>query len=340
VAAERPSFARAAAHLVEAALLALPPRVLLRLAEGIGTLAFRLSPGRRRIACENLRIAFGDALDESARVQVARRAFAALVRVFAEGVLARRLLATPHARSRRLRFRGDWDRMRSEAAGSRGGIVVTAHLGNWEVGALAARHRGVPLRAVARPVGRPVLDALLVRGRGGADRVIAKSGGLGEVVGTLGAGGWVALLADQNAGRHGVFAPFFGLDAATFPTAATLAARLGVPVYLGVSLRRPGVLRFDVHLERLPAPAAGIPRAEAVEAWVRGLNRRVEAWVREAPEQYHWAHRRWKTRPPGRDEAEPGRPFYARTWPHPPERSRARARRASGAARRPQPAVR
>ncbi|MDJ0522444.1 MAG: lysophospholipid acyltransferase family protein [Planctomycetota bacterium] len=296
-------LSRLAVGLLDLLARLLPASWLLRLADGAGTLIWWLTPGRRRVVDENLGIAFGDELSAGQRRKIGRAACRGLARVVAEVAVADRTLDPE-----RLGYHGDWEDLEAEHAAGRGGIVVTAHLGNWEVGALSVRRRGIPLRALARPLRNPAFERWLERRRGGAEALIRKTGGLRDAIRQLRGGGWVALLADQNAGRHGLFVPFFGLTASTYPTPALLAGRLGVPLYLGVCLRRPKGRGFDVHLERLPEP-------EDVKAATADLNRRVEAWIRKAPEQYNWAHRRWKTRPPGRDRTEPGQPSYARLWP-------------------------
>jgi KDO2-lipid IV(A) lauroyltransferase len=304
--------ARALALGVEALLCAVPPQALLATAELLGEAWYRLSRRRRAVVRENLRIAFGPPRDEAARGRLARRACGALGRVFAEAAIGQRLLGTPGQVRRRVRFLGDWDALRADAARGRGGLVVTGHLGSWELGAIALRHQGVRVHVVARPLDHPLLEAFVTRRRGGAAAVLPKVGGLRGVLARLAEGAWVALLADQNAGRHGLFVPFFGLAASTFPTAAVLAVRRGVPVYLGVCLRRPGAEpRFDVHLERLSPPPSGASASARVRGMLVGLNASLERWIRRAPEQYNWAHRRWKTRPPG-GAHDPGAPSYAR----------------------------
>jgi KDO2-lipid IV(A) lauroyltransferase len=272
---------------------------------------------------ENLRIAFGEAEDPAARRRLAAASCRALARVLAETVVADRLVGSPSLVRRRMRFHGAWDALLADAARGRGGLVVTGHLGNWELGAYGVRHHGVDLRVMARPLDDPVLEELIRRRRGGSRQVIPKIGGLRAVVRALRAGRWVAMLADQNAGRHGVFVPFFGLDASTFPTPAALASRLDVPLYFGACVRRPGAdAPFDVHLERVDPPDSSLPPGERVERLLRDLNARLEAWVRRAPDQYNWAHRRWKTRPAG-EAADAGEPFYARR-PVPATRARPR----------------
>lgn len=304
-----PALTLAAVRALEFACGALPPRGLLAVADLAGEIWWAVSPERRRIVHENLRIAYGSTLAPAARARLGRACCRGLVRVFAELAAADRLLGTPQRSARRIALHGDWARL-AEDARRGGGILVTAHLGNWEVGGLGARHHGLELRGMARPLDSPLAETWLARRRGGPSLIVPKKGSLTSVLRLVRRGGWVALLSDQNAGRHGIFLPFFGLEASTFPTPAALAARLGVPLYLGICLRARGTLRFDIHLERLPDP-----RPEDVRETTLEINRRLEAWIRRAPDQYNWVHRRWKTRPPGRDRSEPGQPFYARLWP-------------------------
>jgi len=292
----------------------LPARFLLWLADRVGGLLWSLSPARRRVVDENLGIAFGTEMGPRERRRIGRSACRGLARVAVEIGVAERLLGTPEGAAKRLTFHGDWEDLEREAGAGRGGVIVTAHLGNWEIGAFGVRHRGVALKAMARPLRNRALERWLERRRGGAALLIRKTGGLKDVLRTIRAGTWVALLADQNAGRHGLFVPFFALDASTFPTPAALALRLGVPLYLGICLRGEGAMGFDIHLERVPLPA-GAEEEGAVRAVTADLNARLEAWIRRAPGQYNWIHRRWKTRPPGRDRSEPGQPSYARLWP-------------------------
>ena len=300
---------------MEAVTGVLPVRLLVWLAELAGATWWYLAPGRRRIVHANLRIAFGDGMDRKERSRVGRRSCQGLVRIFAEIAAMDRLLGPRDRPSPRLGYHGDLEAaFRDREKG--GGMLITAHLGNWEIAAEGARRRGVELKSVARELeNSSVVEAWLTRRRGGAHAVIHKSGGTRAVMRTLKEGGVVALVADQNAGRHGIFVPFFGLPASTFPTPAAMALRLDVPIYFSYCLRRPGLAGFDIHLEQVPSPDPALPRAEAIRAVTLDLTQRVEKAIRRAPEQYNWVHRRWKTRPPGQDRSEPGQPFYARLWP-------------------------
>ena len=101
---------------------------------------------------------------------------------------------------------------------------------------------------------------------------------------------------DQDLGlRHGVFAPFFGRPAATLTATARLARASGAPVLPFRVERRDAGRAWRVVIE--PA-LADFPGGDEVGDAAR-INEVIERWAREAPEQYLWVHRRFKTRPPG-----------------------------------------
>jgi KDO2-lipid IV(A) lauroyltransferase len=261
------------------------------------------------VAEENVRLALGEACPPPERRAIARASFANLGAVAAELILAPRLLA-PRSAAGRFRYDGDWDTLEADLAAGRGALIVTGHLGNWEASNWALRHRGIQLRAVVRTLDDPLLDSLVTRLRGGEGVLIRKWGAARGVLRAVRRGHCVGLLGDQNAGKHGVFVPFFGVDACTFPLPGSLHARFGVPLYAGCALRQGA--GFRVSLKRLVSPE-GISPAEA-ETWaLKAIHQALEDWIRVYPKQYNWGHRRWRTRPAG--EA-PGDhlPFYGRPW--------------------------
>jgi KDO2-lipid IV(A) lauroyltransferase len=320
------------AALFDASLLALPPRLALGLADLVAEVAFVLARSRRLVALENLRLVFGARLDDRRRLALARDSFRHLARTPVELAFSRRLLQGRRARRARLRYPGTSGDI-LEAARHSGGVFVTAHLGNWEVAAAACRIGGLDPLPMARALGSPFAEALLARWRGTRPgRRLEKRGGLAGAQEHLRRKGWVAMLADQNAGRHGLFVPFFGVAASTFPTPVTLALRAEVPLWLGACLRRAGEpFTFDLFAERIDPEPEGAAR-DRVRATLRRLHGRLEALILRDPAQYHWLHRRFKLRPPG---ARPGagEPAYGR-FAEPPPSSRA-AREARRAARSP-----
>ncbi len=136
------------------------------------------------------------------------------------------------------------------------------------------------------------------------------TGVIGEVDSLVGALQKVRDLADQNAGRHGVFVPFFGLPASTYPFGAAVAVRYGLPVYFGAAVRRGRGFRYDVVVKRYEVAPTADPEADA-RRLLEAFHAQMEAWIRSAPEQYLWMHRRWRSRPPG-EPAGPHLPVYDR----------------------------
>src|SRR5207253_751618 len=160
------------------------------------------------------RIAFGDALNEAARKRLAVRAFEHAFVLATEVAWRRRILPNVRAFRRRRTIVGDEAAMRADMRrGGGGGIVLTAHLGNWELAGAYLRYERVPFAAVARPIDNPIVDRYLARLRGGPANLIDKRGAVRDVAEAVAAGTWVGVLSDQNAGSRGIFVPFFGVPA-------------------------------------------------------------------------------------------------------------------------------
>lgn len=193
-----------------------------------------------------------------------------------------------------------FDAFRSALAEGKGVILLTGHLGNWEVGGAAFSARGLPVDAVAKGMANPRFEAVLsaLRSRVGV-RLIDLADATHEGLRSLREGHVLGLIADQNARDQGIFVPFFGTEAATFRGPALLALRSGAPIFLGVSLREPGLpARYRVTIRRIVFAPSGDLETD-VRALTATHTAALERAIRAAPEQYLWQHRRWKTRPPG-----------------------------------------
>jgi KDO2-lipid IV(A) lauroyltransferase len=299
-----------ALRLVEAAVLSMSPAAADGAARALAGAFYRFDRERRRTVLENLRVAFGTETTEAERRRIARRAFSHAFLVGVEAIRRPRVLRDARAYQRRGRYLGDMAAMRSDIRAGRTGVLLGGHLGNWELSAACLAAEGLPLSVVARPFGNPHVDAYVARGRGGEDAVIFKRGAVRAVRRALDRGRWVGVVADQNAGRHGVFVPFFGLEASTYPFAASIAVREGRPVYFGAAMRVGPGFRYDYFLRRYAAEPSG-DEGEDVRRLLRAFHEYLEERVRERPEQYFWLHRRWKTRPPD-EPPDPLVPVYDR----------------------------
>ncbi len=189
------------------------------------------------------------------------------------------------------------DALQDAVAGGAGAVVISGHLGNWEVAAASMAARGVPMDVAAHLQKNPLFHRHMVelRNRLGLT-VIVKNDAFRLVPQALAAGHVVALIADQNIRKRGVFVDFFGRPAATAKGPALFALRTGAPMFLGVAVRKPGFpSRYRVIIEALPVTATS--GADAVRDLTQQHVSRLEAQIRKAPNQYFWQHRRWRTRP-------------------------------------------
>lgn len=272
----------------------LPERLALALGAGLGWFVGSVLRIRRRAVAEHLRLAFPNE-SEAWRRRVADASYRHMGR---ETVAIFKLSRLSTAELRERTTLPGLDEMRDALAEGRGVILMTGHLGNWEVGAAGFTSRGVPLDAVAKGMenshfGRALLEARDRLGMGVIDMDDASR----EVLSSLRAGRVVAILADQNAHRGGVFVPFFGKLAATVRGPALFALRSGAPMFIGIPLRDPGwPTTYTISIHRIEYEATG-DRERDVLGLTEAHTRALEGAVRSAPEQYFWQHKRWKKRP-------------------------------------------
>ncbi len=189
-------------------------------------------------------------------------------------------------------------RYRSMTASGRGALIVTGHLGNWEVAGAFLAAAGLDMAAVVKRQRNPAFDRwlLLTRRRMGIEPVYMEEASA-RIPELLREGTAVALVADQDAGRRGVLVPFLGRSASTFRGPARLALAHDAPLFFGAAVREGD--RYRAILEHVPPP--GSPE-RAEEEMTRRWVARLEDRVRRSPGQYFWFHRRWKSSPVGNSE--------------------------------------
>ena len=199
------------------------------------------------------------------------------------------------------------ERVREVTARGRGVIILTGHIGFWELLGTCLPAAGVPLTSIARPVDNARVNAYVDRIRSSTGQVIIeKSGAMRPAMRALREGGALGILMDQDAGPGGVFVDFLGRPASTIDIPARLAMRTGAAP-LPSSVHRDGatgryVLRIGPEVEVVDT---GDEEADVVEN-TRRMNAAVAEAINEHPEQWLWAHRRWKTRPGGAEGAGAG----------------------------------
>jgi KDO2-lipid IV(A) lauroyltransferase len=278
----------------------LPRQWAIKFGQAVGATAHAVLPHLRRHAEANLRLAFPE-MNEGERARIKRGTFQNLGRLLGE--------VSQFPRFNRdniesvVQYVGLENYQNAVAAG-RGVILLTGHIGAWELSVFAHSLYGHPMSFLARRVDNPLVEQLAERQRTRfGNRSIDKKNSIREVLKTLKSGGVVGILADLNASREeGVFCDFFGIPACTTAGVATLALRTGAVVL-------PGYIVWDeeakIHRLHFEAPIETVNtgnRDEDVQTNTARYAKVIESIVRRHPDQWLWIHRRWRTRPEGEPE--------------------------------------
>jgi KDO2-lipid IV(A) lauroyltransferase len=175
-------------------------------------------------------------------------------------------------------------------------VICTLHMGNWEIAAHVGGRFGAPLAGVYQALTNPLVDRWTYEQRrplyGGGlfDKSFSTSRTLLKLARS---GGYPAIVADLREGL-GIDVPFFGHMASSNPFPALLARVAGIPLY-AVRVKRVGGVHFVMRIEPVAVPVSQNRDADVLAA-TAALQARFEEFIREAPEQWMWAHRRWAHR--------------------------------------------
>jgi|GEM_PF-527292 len=191
------------------------------------------------------------------------------------------------------RIQGE-ETLRQQYCGGRGGIVLFAHMGNWEVLPGLLRRAGHTASVVAKPMANPLVDAWLQRRRELAGVAFAlPEAALRHCLRAIRGQSLVSLAIDQYPGRRGTPCPFLGRVTRTVRTSAGLAVHTECPVTGVYALLGPDGV-YQVSIEVVPTPAA-VPGTDRVNATLEAHNAVISAWVVAHPEHWFgWFHRRFK----------------------------------------------
>jgi Kdo2-lipid IVA lauroyltransferase/acyltransferase len=240
---------------------------------------------RQERALNNLALAYPE-MSLTERKKLAADMWENLGRTFAESFHLEKIVAEG-----RIRFEPE-ERFDEIA---RGGpcVVCGLHLGNWELVAYASKLMGASFTGVYQRLSNPLVDEETRK-----LRAFLYEGGLlpktpvsaRALMKTAKSGGYPAFLADLR-DDNGAAVPFFGAPALSTVFPALLARKTGLPLYAGAAFREPKV-RFVIRAARVEVPRTNDHAADAI-AGTAALHAQFEAFIRQAPEQWMWAHRKW-----------------------------------------------
>ena len=251
----------------------------------------------RRTGLRNLELALPE-LPSKARKKILRREYVHLGWQLVEFCRMRRYTA---ANTRQwMRTEGLENYLAARARG-KGVLIVTGHLGAWELSSFYHSLMGYPMGMVIRRLDNRKLDAFVngIRCLHG-NAVIHKDDFGRGLLTAMREGKTVGILMDTNmTPPQGEFVPFFGIEACTGTGLAHIARKTGAAVLPGFMVWEAAEKRYVLHF----GAEIEIPQTEDIAGDILEGTRRstavIESWIRRYPDQWLWVHRRWKTRPAG-----------------------------------------
>lgn len=271
----------------------LPPTAAARLASGFGSLAYAADTARRNTACENIRRS-GIADDEVDVRRIAKASFQHFAGVIVDSIKSDQMVERDQWREL-VELDIAPECMRVLEAPEKGLILASGHLGNWEI---AAQFLSTikPVVGITRRMNNPYADRLMQQRKPRHRfRLTPKHDvDMTRFLSAIKAGEALALLVDQYApANRGMMIDFFGTPASTHTSPALLHLITRAPLCFGICVKTaPGRFLF-----KAPPPIEtqrSGHRQTDVKAVLERLTRELEAAIRQYPEQYLWAHRRWR----------------------------------------------
>jgi KDO2-lipid IV(A) lauroyltransferase len=255
-----------------------------------GILMYVLAVPQRRLVLRNLRFCYPEWNDSQIK-EIARRVFKNFGITFIE--VSQSAFISWEKLSRRYRVNGE-EILINALQANKGILIVTGHIGNWEVAQHYMHNFERPFSVVATRMKQAWANRLLnhLRSRFG-NTVIDKKGGLPQIMQALRKGEIVALLIDQSRRKQGIEVTFFGREATATPAAALLAMRCKSTVLPMFCVRDPDG-QLTVHVKApLKTIRTGDLRSD-LQTNTQTMMNAVEEMVREYPDQWFWTLKPWK----------------------------------------------
>jgi Kdo2-lipid IVA lauroyltransferase/acyltransferase len=272
----------------------LPARASIAIGRGIGGIVY-LFTKRSRIALKNLRMAFASEKDPRELRRIAKSSIQNVTMSIVDLLRIPELKREDIERDFTIEGREHFEPYLKQ---KKGVIFLTGHYGSWELLNIVSGLMGYPATVLARVQKHPRSDAYLNglrRSKGSS--VIHKGMPIREILRALKGGQIVGILSDQDGGKQGCFVDFLGRSSSTPPGAAAFSMRTGAPIFPTFITRLPGG-RHRIQIEApLRFPPESLSPEEGERFLLQQFARSLERKIRETPEQWLWAHRRWKSSP-------------------------------------------
>ncbi len=273
---------------------ALPLPFLLKLARCIGFLGCYLDSAHKRLALQNLEIAFG----EKSSAKTVRKSFMHLIEnIFTFAWMAKR---DPTEIQKFFEVIGVEAHLLPAVAKGKGVILAMFHLGNWEIlSQIAPYISNVKFSTIYQPLKNPYLNQMVAEWRSCRGvRPINRHHGFTEIIKYLRQGQVIGVFVDQHAGDHGMWLPFFRRLASTTPLPALLARRTGATVIPVFCTNVPKDTNDPFPRWRMEFASPVLTSSRSDGEIMMEIHQRLEEVIRHDPTNWFWLHDRWKTPSP------------------------------------------
>ena len=285
-------------RIVSFLIFILPLKLGLKIGQRIGRLVFCLLKKERKKATSNLDIAFGGSKSQKEKEDIARQVFENLGKNFVEVIS----LSKFNSRNidRYIACKG-LENIEQFLKHGKGGIALSAHLGNWELLAHYFGIKGYSVNVIARRVRMDRFEGVLRKIRKKHNvNVIYRDTSSRNLFSLIKKNQFIAMMPDQDMdGVSGVFVDFFGKKAYTPNGAAVLNYLTGIPVIPCFILRKK--YGHEIRVERPLELSKTQDKDRDIAGNTQRYTKVIEDYVRQFPSQWVWFHDRWKTRPESRN---------------------------------------
>ncbi len=250
--------------------------------------------GRKR-ALDNLHASYPEKSEQWIR-QTGRRSFEHIVMLVIDVLFTPRLVKTYNWRNYS-RYKNT-ERAKWLMQEGRGLLMIAAHYSDFLIMGYLMGLFGFNIHSIVRPLDNKFINRYLygVIRRSGL-KIIDKKGAAELMQKITSTGATLCFIADQDAGRKGIFVDFFGRKASTYKSIGLLAITYNVPIGVGYSRRIDNRFYFEIGINRIIFPEEWAEKDNPLEWVTEEYTKAIEEFVREDPSQYWWMHRRWKHRP-------------------------------------------
>ena len=272
-----------------------PVESVLKTARSLGRMLWKYYHRGRQRALDNLHASFPDK-DEKWIEETGRRSFECLLMMFVDVLFSTRLIRTDNWEeySRYI----NCERAKWMMQGKEPMLLVTPHYGNFEIIGYLLGEFGFNIYSIARPLDNKFINKYLydLRQRKG-QKIIDKKGASEHMEEIVKKGATLCFVADQDAGKKGIFVDFFGRKASSYKSIGLLAIQYNLPIAAGVGRRVGDRFFFEIEVKRMIMPEEWKDKDDPLLWVTQEYTEAFEDCIRQDPTQYWWIHRRWKTRP-------------------------------------------